>query len=274
MKWLFILTLLTAAQGSLAASFDCSKASRKVENLVCQDADLSRFDEELSAAYKDVARTASDPKELRSDQRKWIARRNECANTDCLREMYLKRLRDLPRYQREYEVVYSGTVMDRAVSDETLSRFPEGLKAILALYALAAGTDCVARDAHGLLLCALSGSLGLGPNCSKEHLALVSSWFGAIPDLWTTAGLPASDIKGSQALSRSCYNFSTSVTEQSVWEVIRMSNGAADVSVDATKVWTSRERTTRIRYLTTFKIDGHNIKVLKNYVDVISEDDN
>jgi uncharacterized protein len=34
-----------------AASFDCGKAGTKVEKIVCSDADLSKLDEELNAAY-------------------------------------------------------------------------------------------------------------------------------------------------------------------------------------------------------------------------------
>ena len=48
------LCLAAPALGS-AASFDCAKASTKVEELVCADAALSAQDETLAAVYRQAA---------------------------------------------------------------------------------------------------------------------------------------------------------------------------------------------------------------------------
>ena len=50
-RWVFALALLLAAPGAEAASFDCKKATRPEEKLVCSDPELSRLDEALAKAY-------------------------------------------------------------------------------------------------------------------------------------------------------------------------------------------------------------------------------
>ncbi|WP_160296756.1 hypothetical protein [Sphingomonas sp. ERG5] len=44
------LVLLIGTAPAGAASFDCAKASTRVEKLVCSDPQLSRLDERLAAA--------------------------------------------------------------------------------------------------------------------------------------------------------------------------------------------------------------------------------
>ncbi|MDR2790403.1 MAG: hypothetical protein LBB59_05460 [Campylobacteraceae bacterium] len=51
-KLLFLLTLTTTFL--FPASFDCQKAKTDIEKLVCSDEELSRLDEELNEAYKEI----------------------------------------------------------------------------------------------------------------------------------------------------------------------------------------------------------------------------
>ncbi|MDH0864427.1 hypothetical protein [Mitsuaria sp. GD03876] len=77
-----------------AASFDCKKASTKVERLICEDRALSEMDDDLGDIYPvedDVP--ANDP--VRIAQRSWLARRNACTTADCLTQQYELRLSQL-----------------------------------------------------------------------------------------------------------------------------------------------------------------------------------
>ncbi|MBF0118877.1 MAG: DUF1311 domain-containing protein [Desulfobacterales bacterium] len=86
----FIIILLSLLnQLAFAASFDCSKASTKVEKLVCDDANLSKLDEELGKAYGEAKKKVFD---LNDEQRAWLKSRNKCIDTECLTNIYRDRI--------------------------------------------------------------------------------------------------------------------------------------------------------------------------------------
>lgn len=89
----FFLLAATAAQAQ--PSFDCSKASTRVENMICDHARIAELDSELADAYRIALRDspwASANKRIRREQKEWIARRNQCRNKRCLRRAYIQRI--------------------------------------------------------------------------------------------------------------------------------------------------------------------------------------
>jgi uncharacterized protein YecT (DUF1311 family) len=79
-----------------APSFDCSKASNKVEKLICADRDLSRLDVELSKAYQAARDASTDKDQLKKDQISWVKLSRTCEDKACLQsslEMRLKQLK-------------------------------------------------------------------------------------------------------------------------------------------------------------------------------------
>lgn len=87
--------VLSPAQVSYAASFDCSKASAKVEKMICADPKLSMLDEEMGKVYAEALRKAPDSAVLKSEQRAWLKERNGCADTQCLELKYSGRIAEL-----------------------------------------------------------------------------------------------------------------------------------------------------------------------------------
>ncbi|WP_374489979.1 hypothetical protein [Zoogloea sp.] len=78
--------------GANSASFDCQQARSTNERLICDDEELSRLDDELSAAYKSALRSTSDPKELIKNQRDaWKQREKECSSKQCLEDWFSDR---------------------------------------------------------------------------------------------------------------------------------------------------------------------------------------
>lgn len=76
-------------------SFDCAKASTKVEKIICDSAELSKLDSELAEAYKIALRDSpwsSANKRIRQDQKEWINIRNVCETEACLDDLYLQRI--------------------------------------------------------------------------------------------------------------------------------------------------------------------------------------
>jgi len=66
------------AQPACAASFDCAKASTKVEKMICADPELSQLDEKLSLLYQGARKKFIDLDSIKQDQRAWLKRRNDC----------------------------------------------------------------------------------------------------------------------------------------------------------------------------------------------------
>lgn len=89
MRWVGLLACLMVGQIQ-AASFDCAKASTKVEKLICTDAELSKLDEALAAAYADALKS-TDPASLKAGQKAWFNVRNRCVDVACIQKAYRQR---------------------------------------------------------------------------------------------------------------------------------------------------------------------------------------
>lgn len=83
------LVLIATSQ---AASFDCAKAATKVEKIICDDAEISRLDEELSAAYKSAIQVGKQADTINQAQKQWLKERNECPESVCVKTAYQARL--------------------------------------------------------------------------------------------------------------------------------------------------------------------------------------
>jgi uncharacterized protein len=90
---------LTAGNdGAKAQSFDCAKASTRVERMICDRARLGVLDSELAEAYRTALRDspwASANRRIRAEQKAWIARRDRCQTPRCVRKLYQMRLGQL-----------------------------------------------------------------------------------------------------------------------------------------------------------------------------------
>ena len=90
-----ILAGLVLGFAAQAASFDCGKASTKVEKLVCADAGLSKLDEELNAAYKIALKDQAQGDSIKQAQKQWMKERDGCTDSVCLERSYSERIEKL-----------------------------------------------------------------------------------------------------------------------------------------------------------------------------------
>ena len=90
---LVTISLSILSTSTMAASFNCGKASTKIEYAICNDTKLSEKDSEMGVAYREVAKHTG----IKQSQRNWISQRNKnCGdNTDCLYSETEKRISDL-----------------------------------------------------------------------------------------------------------------------------------------------------------------------------------
>ena len=99
-----VLVLMTALALSCpvqAATFDCLQAETQVEKLICADNELSKFDEDLAAAYAKALKVDGGVVLIQHEQKQWVKLRDACADATCVKDVYLKRLTllsTLPKY--------------------------------------------------------------------------------------------------------------------------------------------------------------------------------
>jgi len=121
-----------------AASFDCKKAVTSIEHQICSDPMLSKMDTLLAKAYERALLLAEDKDAIRNDQRKWLNRRNQCKDNQCLRLEYAQRFGFItsntrkappPVATRNLERWYLVSGGDWAPSSALLEKIDHGLKA-------------------------------------------------------------------------------------------------------------------------------------------------
>lgn len=78
--------------GSNVASFDCNNAKSSTEMMICNDAELSRLDYELSVAYAQAKIAATDQKAFKQQaEAAWKWREENCVTKICLVSWYANR---------------------------------------------------------------------------------------------------------------------------------------------------------------------------------------
>lgn len=91
-----LVWFLSAPLAGHAASFDCTKASSHVERLICAENELSRLDDDLAVVYRAASAAPDAAEQVRRDQRQWLAARNACSDSACIKSAYVRRLAALP----------------------------------------------------------------------------------------------------------------------------------------------------------------------------------
>jgi|GEM_PF-3356278 len=122
-----LLVLVCTAPSPLhAASFDCAKASTKIEHLICDDAELSKLDEELDVAYRALHTNETQAAVARQSQRYWLKIRAEIGSANLLKSFYKRRIQLLTsgRLLLQEADKYRFEVSARAGEEGTQDRVP------------------------------------------------------------------------------------------------------------------------------------------------------
>jgi hypothetical protein len=137
------------------------------------------------------------------------------------------------------------------------------VKAVLALYALRAGTGCPVGEWEGktyIMSCTLTSALGLGRQCSPDHLDIVRRWFkDGIPPLNLSPGGLAHAKAGK--LDMICENVPDTATHRTILEVLRTERAGDILTVHA--VITSSGGTSW-KYDTTYRLAPDRVTVVEH----------
>lgn len=97
-KWVVLSLIALMFPTVHAASFDCGKASSKVEKLICTDDELSHLDEYLSVIYKKAVASSKNPTAVKEKQRKWLRVDVQgCPDRRCIKTFYEKQINELSK---------------------------------------------------------------------------------------------------------------------------------------------------------------------------------
>nr|WP_295830099.1 lysozyme inhibitor LprI family protein [uncultured Azospirillum sp.] len=160
---------VTVAVGTARAepSFDCKAAATPVEKAICADPKLADADREIADAYKtlqDLSGTA-DRERLRTEQRAWLAQRNQCAAAPspgaCLGPVLDARhtalSESVPKAVATLTAAVDGIATDPAGAAKRLAEFRGGLGKGWSAYLLRFGPSPDRAKAEALLREAIAG---------------------------------------------------------------------------------------------------------------------
>ncbi len=149
--WLDVALLgcLILAPSAQAASFDCVKATTKVENLICASAELSKLDDDLNAAYKNALQDEKQADAIRQAQKQWMKERNHCSDARCVKQTYESKIQNLSSHIHEHTPSDAGMAAQQAGQQPIKSEAEKAqrVKAILEKYPL----NFSAEDSAGLM---------------------------------------------------------------------------------------------------------------------------
>lgn len=77
--------------------YNCTRARKRDEIIICNSAELSALDRVLNDAYRDARTRVSDVDrdDLRAGQSAWLAERSRCRSAACIRDSYVTRIGEL-----------------------------------------------------------------------------------------------------------------------------------------------------------------------------------
>jgi uncharacterized protein len=84
----FVLFGFAVVSLAHATSFDCLKASTKVEHIICDNPEISKLDDVLAASYKAALQDKSKAESVKHTQYQWMNERNRCSDLACVKRAY------------------------------------------------------------------------------------------------------------------------------------------------------------------------------------------
>ena len=88
---------MTTDRGDIAnvqPSFDCSKATTPVDQMVCSNGQLAALDNQLTAQWNKLYYSHRSAN-LLAEQRAWLRQKNACNDASCVEAVYTKRIQDI-----------------------------------------------------------------------------------------------------------------------------------------------------------------------------------
>lgn len=148
----------------------------------------------------------------------------------------------------------------------------EGLRAILAMYALQSGAGCGKSAADKTRECVLNTALKVGPQCSDAQLQLIGAWFKSVPQMSAepTDRNKYVDIQPPGSLKKLCLSTpDDGEGNTQIWTTIKVTQDGGKIVIDAAgEAVAGDDQVFRFHYKTQYEIAGHSILALSHDVQV------
>ena len=159
-------------------------------------------------------------------------------------------------------IFYYNEKWQPTVKLDRLNPLSDGLKAILAMYALQNSAGC--EGGNNNISCALTDALELGGQCSEKHISLVRTWFqGSLPKMGRYMDW-AYDVQKPGQLEAVCYMQPDTSTFQDKWDKIQVTQDGNHLVIDAHGTSLSHEDSTSFKFSTEYEILDHSIRVISH----------
>lgn len=86
---------LCSSIAARAAGFDCAAATGPVEEIICADPELRKYDSAMTIAYLGAQDRSNQPARIQQSQLAWLRERNACRDAVCVGNAYEARLEAL-----------------------------------------------------------------------------------------------------------------------------------------------------------------------------------
>ena len=117
-------------------SFECSNARGRVEKAICADRELSVLDRQVAELFALALTHASDPGDIKREQRRWLRARDDCKDAACLKGSYETRVDALATYTGRLPAASTRELCTRLAAPETRTE----------LLAVKAGSEDINND--------------------------------------------------------------------------------------------------------------------------------
>jgi uncharacterized protein len=111
--------IFSIAGSSFASGIDCDRAIGGIEKLVCDDPGVLQLDEELGYVFGNFLQntTPNDRPKAVMQEKSWIVEvRNHCADSACLRDVYINRLKSLSQIDGDVSFIYDPKEIDETMA--------------------------------------------------------------------------------------------------------------------------------------------------------------
>ncbi len=78
-----------------APSFDCLKITSTVDDMICDDRELSNLDLQMAQFYKAARERSTNKNQLKAEQVAWVKNKRACENRSCIEKAYRDRIKQL-----------------------------------------------------------------------------------------------------------------------------------------------------------------------------------
>jgi uncharacterized protein len=121
----FVFCWLASSTVTHAASFDCGKASTKIETLICGNEELSKLDESLKKAYQKSLERNDVRQQAIKSQRQWLKDvRNQCQSAECVENAYVTRIKEV-EMMSSFGIVIMSAPDNKSVAPVSPTKVPE-----------------------------------------------------------------------------------------------------------------------------------------------------